>query len=314
MQLPFNLKTDTNTYQYEAFVSGILFAQDKKHWPYFLSNYIRIVHYFDSGTVLNYYADNPLLLNDGLIQEEMVVLPMICAKGGADVSALAVNALKNGKYVFGIYNEEQVPGKSSYQNKYFIHDYLLYGYEGNEFITAGYLKDGSFRKFKINMEDYNRAIFTREINIYLHLFSYDKDSLLGFDFGKVIKDIRDYLNSLSFTDDGIVYGLEAIRLFALETDNNIFDQLDFRSFCFLREHKNLMRMRLEYMMNNHYIPLSAGIITQYVNMTARLQQGVMLALKYNINKDIGIIHRLAKLIRESADQDEQVLGDILARL
>ena len=80
MRLPFNLKTETNTYQYEAFVSGILFAKNRKHWPYFLSNYIRIVHYFNLGTVLNYYADNPLLLNDGLIQDELAALPMVCAE------------------------------------------------------------------------------------------------------------------------------------------------------------------------------------------------------------------------------------------
>ena len=314
MRLPFNLKTETNTYQYEAFVSGILFANSKKHWPYFLSNYIRIVHYFNSGTVLNYYADNPLLYNDGLIQYEVVILPMMCAKRGVDISMIAVNALESGKYVFGVYNEEEVPGKNAYHNYYYLHDYLLYGYEDGSFISAAYLKGGHYREFKLKIEDYNRAIFTQEPNIYLHMLHYNKESTLGFNFEKVIKDTRDYLNSKKFTDDETIYGLEAIELFATETDKNSCHKLDVRSVCFLREHKNLMRMRLEYMRDNGYISLSNDVIEQYNEMTERLRQGVMMAMKYNMTYDKHILERLGQILRESAAQDERVLGDILSRL
>lgn len=313
MRLPFNLKTETNTYQYEAFVSGILFAKNRKHWPYFLSNYIRIVHYFNSGTVLNYYADNPLLLNDGLIQDELAILPMVCAERGADIAAIAVNALENGKYVFGLYNEELVPEKRSYKVNYFVHDYLLYGYEGDAFISAAYLKDQHYREFRLKMEDYNRAVFTQEANVYLHLFSYNEESSLGFDFEKVIKDTRAYLNSQKFTDDETIYGLDAIKFFAKEIGEDEID-LDVRSVCFLKEHKNLMRMRLEYMRDNGYISLSHDVAEQYAEMAKRLHQGVMLAIKYNITHDKHILERLAQTLRESAEQDERVLGDILARL
>lgn len=313
MRLPFNLKTETNTYQYEAFVSGILFAKNRKHWPYFLSNYIRIVHYFNSGTVLNYYADNPLLLNDGLIQDELAVLPMVCAERGADIAAIAVNALENGKYVFGLYNEELVPEKSSYKVHYFVHDYLLYGYEGDAFISSAYLKDQHYREFRLKMEDYNRAVFTQEANVYLHLFSYNEESSLGFDFEKVIKDTRAYLNSQKFTDDETIYGLDAIKFFAKEIGEDEID-LDVRTVCFLKEHKNLMRMRLEYMRDNGYISLSHDVAEQYAEMAKRLHQGVMLAIKYNITHDKHILERLAQTLRESAEQDERVLGDILARL
>lgn len=313
MRLPFNLKTETNTYQYEAFVSGILFAKNRKHWPYFLSNYIRIVHYFNLGTVLNYYADNPLLLNDGLIQDELAALPMVCAERGADIAAIAVNALENGKYVFGLYNEELVPEKSSYKVHYFVHDYLLYGYEGDAFISSAYLKGQHYREFRLKMEDYNRAVFTQEANVYLHLFSYNEESSLGFDFEKVIKDTRAYLNSQKFTDDETIYGLDAIKFFAKEIGEDEID-LDVRTVCFLKEHKNLMRMRLEYMRDNGYISLSHDVAEQYAEMAKRLHQGVMLAIKYNITHDKHILERLAQTLRESAEQDERVLGDILARL
>ena len=35
MRLPFELKTIANTYQPEAFISGIVFSRRGKHMPYF---------------------------------------------------------------------------------------------------------------------------------------------------------------------------------------------------------------------------------------------------------------------------------------
>ena len=48
MRLPFNNNTQINTYQPEAFICGIILAQDNRDMPYILSNYIRTVHYIDS--------------------------------------------------------------------------------------------------------------------------------------------------------------------------------------------------------------------------------------------------------------------------
>ena len=129
MRLPFNLKTFTNTYQPEAFISGIVFAKGQKHLPYFLSNYIRIMYNKDAAVKLGYYNDNHLLKNDGLIKEECGFIPMRYAVQGIDLAQIAVRALDNGKYVFGAFNDGCIPGKSAYPAQYYWHDYLLYGYE-----------------------------------------------------------------------------------------------------------------------------------------------------------------------------------------
>ena len=158
MRLPFNLKTIANTYQPEAFVSGIVFARSQKHMPYFLSNYMRIIYDKNATVNLGYYIDNHILKNHGLIKEECAFISMKYAVKGVDFAQLAARALDNGKYVFGAFNDGCIPGKSAYPNQYFWHDYLLYGYEKDEFISAAYLKDGFYREFKINMQDYNRAM------------------------------------------------------------------------------------------------------------------------------------------------------------
>lgn len=314
MRLPFNLKTFTNTYQPEAFISGIVFAKGQKHLPYFLSNYIRIMYNKDAAVQLGYYNDNHLLKNDGLIKEECGFIPMRYAVQGIDLAQIAVRALDNGKYVFGAFNDGCIPGKSAYPAQYYWHDYLLYGYEGDAFISAAYLKDQHYKEFKINMQDYNRAMIIKESDVFIYMLTYDEESPLGFDLPMVKWKLTDYVTSKRLSEDDAIYGISAFRWFADDIEYKADTQLDMRYVCFAWEHKNLMRMRLEYMRYNGYISLSHDVAEQYAEMAKRLHQGVMLAIKYNITHDKHILERLAQTLRESAEQDERVLGDILARL
>lgn len=311
MRLPFNIDTQINTYQPEAFVSGIILAEDQLNMPYILSNYIRTVHYIDSPTVLNYYMDNLLLKNNGVINENLTVLPMQCAQK-IDLSAIAVKALNSGRYVFGSFNDERIPGKSSYSKRYFIHDYLLYGYENEAFISSAYLSDGHYREFKISFNDYNRAMLTKEHGLYMHLLYYNRNIEYEFMEEYVIEAIRDYITSKPLTDDGTIYGLQGIRLFADEIEKQ-GGYLDIRSLCFLNEHKRLMRLRLSYMKEKCGLSLKDDALSQYEAMETSLRISVMLAIKNKATPSDAILMRIAETVRSSALQDEEVLKEVLGQ-
>ena len=57
--------------------------------------------------------------------------------------------IDSGCYVYGTYNEEFIPGKWAYGKMYYMHDFLLIGYDEERFISVGYLADGIFRRFNI---------------------------------------------------------------------------------------------------------------------------------------------------------------------
>ena len=314
MRLPFELKTIANTYQPEAFVSGIVFSRGGKHMPYFLSNYIRIVYDTDAIVLLKFYVDNFLLMKDGLINMDYASIIMQYAIQRVDFSELARRALDNHRYVFGAFNDGCIPGKSAYPDRYFWHDYLLYGYEGEEFISAAYLSDGHYREFRINMQDYNRAMIIKESDIFIYMLDYDEDSALGFDLAMVRSGLEDYLTSRKLEEGSALYGLKAIRQFAEDVKNEHSGRLDSRYFCFISEHKNLMRLRLRYMQENGYINLSEAILKEYDRLADSCKKSILLALKYNITGEKGILERLAQTITESAEQDERVLSEILERL
>lgn len=314
MRLPFNLKTIANTYQPEAFVSGIVFARSQKHMPYFLSNYMRIIYDKNATVNLGYYIDNHILKNHGLIKEECAFISMKYAVKGVDFAQLAARALDNGKYVFGAFNDGCIPGKSAYPNQYFWHDYLLYGYEKDEFISAAYLKDGFYREFKINMQDYNRAMIIKESDIFIYMLEYDEQSELGFNLEMVKAGLNDYLTGKKLAEGDAVYGIRAFRRYADDLERFPESYPDKRYFCFAWEYKNLMRLRLEYMREHNYILLSQEIIEEYAEMTQKLHKGVLLALKYALKPEREIINKLIEIIRESAEQDERVIEMALKQL
>ena len=307
MRLPFNIHTIANTYQPEAFISGIVFSQSQKHMPYFLSNYIRTVYYVkNEGTILNYYMDNPLLINDGLISSDYAVIPQLCVKD-LDISKIAKCSLDNKKYVFGVFNDEYIPEKSSYQRFYFQHDYLLYGYDENGFISAAYLRDGFFKEFHISFEDYNLAVRTLGSDQYIRFLTYDAESDLCF-IPKMVKNaLSDYLHSRNLKQDKTIYELMRLNSLLMSLTSSM---IDIRSVCFLKEHKNLMKMRLEYMHNHEHIEFDAKILSDYADMVKELQKAILLAMKYNMTHKYHITQSLKDIIGKSIVQDEKVLSDI----
>lgn len=49
------------------------------------------------------------------------------------------NGSDMGKYVFGCLNDGRTHGKVSYSDGYFLHDYLIYGYDDKGFTSVAYL-------------------------------------------------------------------------------------------------------------------------------------------------------------------------------
>lgn len=312
MRLPFNANTFANTYQPEAFMSGIVFAKNEKHLPYFLSNYIRPVHYISALTKLNYYIDNPFLLNHGLIKRDYIAAPVTSLQV-VDWASIARNALSNYKYVFGLFNDEDVPQKPCYNKRYFPHDYLLYGYDNDGFISAAYLNDKHFHEFKITYNDFNSAVRSLKQDQFIHLLEYDNSLSLGFMPNLVKEALNDYITSKNMTQDGTIYGINAFKYFAEELIHNR-TRIDERAICFLREHKLLMKKRLEYMMEEKYIKYDIDTINKYDLNINQLQKAILLTIKYNIRNNSGILSQIHNIIINSIIQDESILPNIISQL
>ena len=68
--------------------------------------------------------------------------------------------------------------------------------------------------FKINMQDYNRAMIIKESDIFIYMLEYDEQSELGFNLEMVKAGLNDYLTGKKLAEGDAVYGIKAFRRYA----------------------------------------------------------------------------------------------------
>lgn len=66
--------------------------------------------------------------------------------------------IDNECYVHGIYNEMHIPGKWAYKKEKYNHDFLVIGYDEENFYSVGFVGDGRFKHFKIPNNNFIDAI------------------------------------------------------------------------------------------------------------------------------------------------------------
>lgn len=171
-------------------------------------------------------------------QKLCVKSEMLTSECGIDIINLIHEMLDTGNYVFGRYNEYYIPQKNSYHSRYYVHDFIIYGYDEVEqvYYSAGYLADGKYKPFTINGIDNHidiRMIY-EDLYDYLHSINrrniVNKDKIFGIDCEYVFVD---YLTQLNSSDAPYL--------------------IDMRHPKFFSEMKMLMCERLKYLEENSYV-------------------------------------------------------------
>ena len=291
MQLPFNLNPYMQAYNPEAFVSSIIFSENEKYLPYLLSNYVQIIFYNQPPyTWLNYYGENWMLSKDGLIKQNTVNIPdFIMNKGEFDMAHIACKCLNEGYYVYGPYNEYHIPGKPAYLIEYYPNDYVLYGYddETKEFLSAGFVNE-IYTPFRIPFEAYKNALkIEGQQQDYIYYLSFNHRLNLTFDIIGLKKRLYDYLNSIDPENSNNSIGLEAIRHLSLYIKEKIElrEEFELRPLYAVREHKQLMMKRLEYMTENGYISADKALLNNYKDVVEKADEAYRLGQKYSNEKE-----------------------------
>jgi len=319
--LPYNLKPILCAYQPEAFLCGILFSKNEKYLPYLLSHYIQFIYYEDYATYrtrLNYnnFYENWLFKNHGLISFNCLSIPyFITESERIDFVKIVSDVLHDGYYIMGIYNEYFIPGKSAYNSHHFDHDYLIYGVdeEKQEFYSAGYLQDGFYSTFTIPFDNYNKSLHTTNRPYHIFWFlKFNNDLELSFNINTVKQGLWNYLNSYKPDNSKNTYGLQAIEslITLFEEMKNKQNDVDLRSLFALKEHKQLMRIRLNYMMEKNHIKRDEHILVEYDQMIQQSEMALSLGMKYNITKNQSTVDKICGILHENMKMEIDCLKNI----
>ncbi|MBQ7335856.1 MAG: hypothetical protein IJW92_05245 [Clostridia bacterium] len=326
VELPFEGHPYSTVFYYTAFSLGILQAHKSQEEliPWFCGKYINCLMQLTPGRTKLHIRieDDKWGVADGVLtRQSMELKPELYAPLGFPYYELIKRMLHRGYYVYGFCNEEYIPGKSSFQRDYFAHDYIIIGYDDTEqyFLSAGYLADGQFQKYKMPYGDFEKAMTSLRDAIWkIHFYQLDEDAKFDFDLSCVISELNDYLHSTApapLIHADCPYGLQAIQALQ-ETVCQTMSQdlhLDFRITRALMEHKFFMHMRVKYFFENRYLRDEA-LVNQAFTVYQTAEKVHMLGLKFIYTKNPALIQTVRTLIDRMLTLEKAYLPQVAAEL
>lgn len=223
-------------------------------------------------------------------------------------------------YVSGYYNEEYIPGKKSYNKRYFKHDFLLIGYDNFEkcFYSAGYLADGNFQGFTISYDNMMSSLNSLvPCKWTFDFWKYNDDANFFLDLNRLIQGLSDYVcssTSIKISNINRLFGMNAISELSSCFINSIEknEGIDFRYTRTLMEHKYLMMLRIKYLIENGL--LSEEYLHQAKIVYDLSQQVHMLGIKYSMKKQNTIVIHMCEKISQTLEIERKYLPKVLLEL
>lgn len=321
--LPFEDHPYSLTYHYCAFPMGIIQANAKEDiTPWLCGKYIDC--WYDKNSINQftiYPADDWATKEKILLGQNIYLYKELFRSLYKDQLLQFRKMLDIGFYVSGLYNEEHIPGKWAYQRQYYMHDFLLIGYDdiAKEFISVGYLADGVFQRFNIPYENMRRAVDTlKSETIRYRLWKYNPDAKFELNLERVVSELSNYLHPTVLAPNGVTdkcRGIDAMRCLAQlysETAESA-SQIDIRYTRGVMEHKFFMQMRMDYLCKNKF--LNNASYAEATNWVYQMAERVhMLALKFNFTKKQSLVDTIQNLMCEMLSIETEFLPKVLSDL
>lgn len=328
IELPFCYSPLVSMYQGCAFPIGIIMAcaekQNKDIVPWLVGKYINWMYVPNINNKFIHYFDDSWMRNDGILQLQRIHVQKKTYKNlfeECDIVDLFRAMLSQGFYPSDYYNEEKIPGKSSYQKEKFKHDFVLTGYDDSAklFISGGYLSDGHFHKFTIPYEIMREAYYDVCGDfITCNFWKYNENANYSFCLFDNVNYLRDYITSTTSVDifkRGRLFGINAMTQLSINFWENfayesVIDPRFTRGFM---EHKQMMLMRMEYYLQVGIIKDSKYIEDARENF--HLSELVhKLCLKYNLTGKSINIQKMQHYISQTIESEKQYLPIVLKAL
>jgi hypothetical protein len=310
-------------YQLKAFELGIIEANEKSIRPWIYNRYINQL-YMVKDLRFTYTNYDRWHTAEGVTEcQKLCVKPEMIENGsGINIINLIQEMINSGHYVFGRYNECFISEKKAYQKYYYVHDFIIYGYDESKqiYYSAGYLLDGKYKPFVISFDDFLaslKTVTTEKLNF--HFIKYNNGIDNKINVRMIYEDLFDYLHSINrrnIVNKDKIFGIECEYVFInylnqlIECDNP--KKIDLRHAKFFSEMKSLMNERLKYLEDHSYIEM--GLSEQYIQIKKIAELICMLSMKYNMTGKKDILLHLVELQTDIINKERDILNLVLNQL
>ena len=244
------------------------------------------------------------------------LIPLI----NVDLLSMFKTFIDHGCYIQGTYNEKHIPSKQAYKVEDFNHDFLIIGYDDDNFESVGFVADGQFRRFKIPNQNFIDAVTdTGSSRVGINFYSYNEGAIPIPNIERMLTDMDIYISTANQLDDSdetkTSYGILALKrikdFFLNEVVNNGKLYVDRRYSRVLYEHEwvftQVINEFLDTNERNKYINYAK------VNLErAHLVHMLGLKLSYTGNKDL--IWRIVSNIEKIIEDEMKYIPELLELL
>lgn len=278
-----------------AFSFSVLEGYKKFSYKWVLSNFINLKY-----TNLVTY-DLPFFLRWPCFKKKTIfVLPHI------NIINSIINYISKGLYIYTEINEYFIPNRRSFNNCYFTHDILIYGYSNSQklLFTIAYNEERKYEKQEISYDDFLKAfnscktkyllktiVFSINDNYNFNCLQYDK---IKNDLEKYIYPQKEYL------------GINVYK--HLENDlirSHLNKYINMRSFRTIKEHKKVLFLLSEFCV----LPIKTKeLLNELINDSDIIFN---LSLKYNVTHNEKIINSIILRIEQLKAKETIVIKEVL---
>lgn len=268
-------------------LSIILNYEDGFNWMY--SNFIQL--YYEEAEIYNpirfYYVDkngtlwntrNPLMYYQTLNREMLTFFEK-------DIVATLINVIKQDYYAVFYVDEFYIKNRAAYQKEHYHHVVFVYGYESEKelFYTSGYDKNMKYTSTCITFEEIRQGFSNNAISYYddentIYLMKYNhKGKRFLFDVETVIEQLEEFLYSrdssrryhTDFNSKKMLFGMQIYKVLREYLNAVCRYQWDWnviKPISILVDHKKLMIERIQFLMEQGYLPKESKQLEQYISI------------------------------------------------
>lgn len=304
------------SYNYTAYMGGVLFADNQRWMPYYLSNHILLT----CNDLFDVTCDDMIMYEDKDVFDRKFFGFEI--QNSEEMKEDIISKINEGYYASVTVDEIFLPYRNAYEKYSFYHDILIYGYdlEKNIFYTAGYDNTEHFTCLEHNIDTIIKSILfclrERKSKPHSHFFKAKKESK-EFSLGNVKDTLRKYINSepISKVTYHGAYGLEAYGQLIEKHMAALKDKKSLRkaTFSMLIEHKEMMLERVMYI-NNSFGKIDDETIEMFQELV-KAAKGIQLSsIKHSITHSEKIGMSISERIERLSELERNAINKLLLQM
>lgn len=230
--------------------------------------------------------------------------------------------IDKGLYISSNADVSKLPGTKYYNRESYTHGFMVFGYDKKKKIIkmVNFDEKGHLAVLDIPYQALEDAVYLQEKPRAIMLLMPKKGVNYNFDMELYNTFLSDYVGGYDTVkryrhihemSGDYIWGLNIYESFKefIEYSHTNLEELDFRPFHTLYEHKKCILNGMEYLESTYFqkeIKKFKVRMEALIRETERLR---MMALKYSVSKDEKLVVRMVKLVSAIADEEKGLLRE-----